>query len=187
MVIFFSVFHKVLFSLACWEIKFAPVVFKTHVTICILSSEVKYFSWNISAKENETNICLSMTAVLPMTRNISKDKSTYSSPPWHAQKANRKIFPKWILTNPGEILSPNNFKSFKFRFYLSFHVCMIHHCPRPLPLSYPPYDTCLVTSMAPPVPAWRSWGTERPTVSLCPLILQLSGAGRKVLQTLSIP
>lgn len=75
--VFSSVFHKCLSSLAYWEIKFVCIFFKIPiVTLCILSSEVKYFSWSISTKANETNICLSITDVLPVTRNISKDKST---------------------------------------------------------------------------------------------------------------
>lgn len=88
-----SVFPKLLFSLVCWELKFAWDFVKTHdVTICILSSEVKYFSLSISTKASKTNICLLMTAVLPVTRNTSKDKSTYSNSPRYGQKVNKKYF-----------------------------------------------------------------------------------------------
>lgn len=83
-----------------------------------LSSEINIFHEAILQRQRKKNIFLFMTAVLPVTRNITKNKSTYPNSPWQAQKANKKS-PAWILTNTGEILSPDNYKSFKFIFYAS--------------------------------------------------------------------
>lgn len=65
-------------------------------------------------------------------------------------------------------------KSFKFMFYLSFHVCMIHHFFRPLTLSYP----TVIRALLPPWHLLFLVGAAEkqkgPQESLCILTLSVS-------------
>jgi len=113
--IFSGVFHKLLFSLVCWERKFICGFFETHDTIIyILSSEVKYFPWSISTKASKTHTCLSMTAVLPVTRNISKDKSTSVLPDIHKRQIKQYFLSEFL-----QILE---------KFYLQTNMKVLNSC-----------------------------------------------------------
>lgn len=78
-----------------------------------------------------------MTAVLPVTRNISKDRSTYCDSPWYAQKANKnnflseflQILEKFYLQKTTKVLSSCSIYHFMSAWSTIFPDLSLSHIP----------------------------------------------------------